>query len=228
MNHHFQWDRERIRFFCDAAQNSAFHRTLAALLAAEIEQNDRVLDAGCGLGYLSEALLPYCKTVTAVDCDPLAIEALQERTHGNTCLRAICADVHTLQTTFDVVVCCYFGSTQEALRLLKRTHAHKLLLIKRKLPAHRFRTDLPEHERTALAASRILDESGCSYQSFDASITFDQPFRSLSDAARFFSLYRGEAVSEEAARHLCEETGDAVFPYRLPVTNDMRIFTVLS
>ncbi len=82
MKQKFAWDRDRIAFFRDAAENSGFYRALAQRIAPFLRPEDCVTDAGCGLGYLSEALLPYCKSVTAVDIDEQAIAELAKRTSG--------------------------------------------------------------------------------------------------------------------------------------------------
>ena len=50
-------------------------------LGAFLHPEDRVCDAGCGLGLLSRALLPYCGHVTAIDRSPAAIADLTARGH---------------------------------------------------------------------------------------------------------------------------------------------------
>lgn len=223
MEHRFEWNADRIRFFCDAAKHSAYHEALAKLLKPALRPTDRVLDAGCGLGYLSEALVPYCSSVTAVDIDRNAIAALKARTERVT---ALCADAHTIQTAYDVIVCCYFGATAEALSVYEQTRSDRLILVKRRFAARRFSKGQPEHERTANEAAKLLDESGFRYRTQDVSLPFDQPFRSVDDAVRFFSLYRSGSVDRKEVERLCIKTGDTEFPYRLPVQNEMRIFYV--
>ncbi len=49
---------------------------------ASLNQNDRVLDAGAGLGFLTRFLAKSCRTVLAVEFDSKLIEALREQFQG--------------------------------------------------------------------------------------------------------------------------------------------------
>ena len=69
-------------------------------------------------------------------------------------------------------------------------------------------------------ACRRLEELGIPYELKRTAFRFDQPFRSLEDARRFFALYRRQddaaLITEALLRERLETTGDAVFPWRLP------------
>ena len=60
-----RWSPEIIRYLYTAADHSRYYQDLARQLGAFLRPEDRVCDAGCGLGLLSRALLPYCAHVTA-------------------------------------------------------------------------------------------------------------------------------------------------------------------
>ena len=227
MQNRFYWDDARIRFYRDAAEQSSYHQTLAERIKDALPQDGSVLDAGCGLGYLSTAMLPLCRSVTAVDCDPNVIAALAERTKGTRNLTVRCADVRWIDEPFDTVVCCYFGSIEESLRIFERTGANKLILIKRRASKRRF-SDGQAHERTADNAAKTLCATGFFFRTLDVSIPFDQPLRSLDDAARFFACYRSDRTQPDrkAVEARLLRTDDPVFPFRLAVQNEMRIFFV--
>ena len=228
MEQRFYWNEERIRFFSDAAEHSTFFRTLAALLSEHIRPDDRVLDAGCGLGYLSTELTKVCAQVTAVDLEPKAIDALKDRTRDLKTLRTVCADVFRIPLPYDVIVCCRFGSTTEALELFDRSCARELILIKRQSPDRRFDASRERHARTAAEAEAALRRQGRPFEARDVALNLDQPFRSVEDAERFFRAYRSDpdtAQSEQLLLKL-EKTGDDAFPYRFPVSNALRIFWV--
>ena len=74
-----RWSPEIIRYLYTAADHSRYYQDLARQLGAFLRPEDRVCDAGCGLGLLSRALLPYCAHVTAVDRSPAAVAALRAR-----------------------------------------------------------------------------------------------------------------------------------------------------
>ena len=70
-------------------------------------------------------------------------------------------------------------------------------------------------------ACRVLTEKGISFITRTAFFAFDQPFRSLEAARRFFELYGG---SEDWRARLVE-TGDPEFPWQLPSRRDFGLIT---
>lgn len=225
----FFWDDERIRFFDDAASYGDYYDRLANALAPWLQPDDHVLDAGCGLGYLSQALSPYCAQVTALDQDPLAIESLRLR---NTCqsVHPVCADAFSYAAQCDTLVCCRFGGADQALALKAHFRAQTLLLVTRQEAHHRFSDSTCSRRRTVATACAILDAAHVPYTQFSLELPFDQPFRSLSDATAFFQSYRGDdtaaSVTADAAAKRLQTTGDATFPYLLPVTNRLGVLVV--
>ena len=227
MEQRFFWDRERIAFFHDAAENSPFYRQLAEEITPVLRPEDHILDAGCGLGYLSAALIPYCRSVTAVDRDPIAVSDLMTRAVRLSSLHPITADVQTIPLSYDVIVCCRFGSTEEALRLFRRSDARMLVLIKRNAAEHRIAASGTAHTRTAEDAVRVLKERLVSHTARSVSYSFNQPFRSMDAAIRFYCLYRNAPPTDNETKSFAarlEQTGDPVFPLVLPIRNELTIF----
>lgn len=66
-----------------------------------------------------------------------------------------------------------------------------------------------------------MTEKGISFTTRAASFAFDQPFRSLEDARRFFELY-GDS---EDWRSRLVETGDPEFPWQLPSRREFGLIT---
>ena len=222
----FRWTDEGIRFMADAAGETDFHRRLAAELLPYLTPEDAVCDAGCGLGHLSLALLPYVRTVTAVEREQRALAVLEREL----ALRHIenvhpcCEDVftHRPEKPYDAMVFCFFGSMDEILSAAKAQCRGRVIAVKRDQTAHRFTvTRQPLGGSHGLeAACRRLEQLGIPYELKRTAFRFDQPFRSLEDARRFFALYRRQddasLITEELLRERLEATGDAVFPWRLP------------
>ena len=106
-----RWSPEVIRYLHTAADRSRYYTDLARELGAFLHPEDRVCDAGCGLGLLSRALLPYCGHVTAIDRSPAAIADLTARGHDPR-LTALTGDIRDLppQRPYDAMVFCLFGS----------------------------------------------------------------------------------------------------------------------
>lgn len=89
-----QWTDESIAFLRDAPAMNRYYETIAEKIAPQLPENAHVCDAGCGIGELSLALKPYCRHVTAVDADALAIKTL--KAHLIEGVIAICGDVEAL------------------------------------------------------------------------------------------------------------------------------------
>ena len=89
-----QWTDESIAFLRDAAAMNRYYETVAEKITPQFQENAHVCDAGCGIGELSLALKPYCRHVTAVDADELAIKTLEA--HLIKGVTAICGDVEAL------------------------------------------------------------------------------------------------------------------------------------
>lgn len=230
----FRWTDEMIRFQADAGRLTDFHRQLAAELLPYLSPEDHVCDAGCGLGFLSLALAPHVRAVTAAEQDDRALAVLREelaaRGIGNVSTR--CGDVFTaLPAAFcDAMVFCFFGSMDEILSAAKGCCRGTVIAVKRDHAAHRFTvTKQPLGGTHGVdAACRRLEELGVPYSLKRTAFRFDQPFRTIADARRFFEIYRrtddASLITDDFLRSRMEETGDTEFPWRLPSVRPLGIF----
>ena len=126
-----QWTDESIVLLRDAPTMNRYYETIAERIAPQLQENAHVCDAGCGIGELSLALKPYCRHVTAVDADALAIKTL--KAHLIEGVIAICGDVEALtpKEPYDAMVFCLFGRTEDTLRIAKKQCRGKIFLVKR-------------------------------------------------------------------------------------------------
>ena len=222
----FSWSADTVRFMADACRRTDFHEKLTALLLPYLKPTDHICDAGCGLGYLSLALSPHAARITAAERDAAALSVLRQEldARGVANVTPLCADVlaYTPPVPFDAMVFCFFGSMDEILSAAKAQCRGRVIAVKRDQTAHRFTvTRQPLGGSHGLeAACRRLEELGIPYELKRTAFRFDQPFRSLEDARRFFALYRRQddaaLITEELLRERLEATCDAVFPWRLP------------
>ena len=74
----FQWNEEMVRFMRDASERGDYHQRLVRWMLPDLHPADHICDAGCGLGYLSLALSPYVRRVTAADRSEEALSVLRE------------------------------------------------------------------------------------------------------------------------------------------------------
>ena len=231
----FRWTDDMIRFMADAAGRTDFHQRLAAELLPWLHPDDAVCDAGCGLGYLSLALAPHVRHITAAERDAAALAVLEREL----ALRHIenvypcCEDVfaHRPEKPYDAMVFCFFGSMDEILSVAAAQCRGTVIAVKRDQTAHRFTvTRQPLGGSHGLeAACRRLEELGIPYELKRTAFRFDQPFRSLEDARRFFEMYRrrddASLITDELLRQRLEATGDGEFPWRLPSARPAGIIT---
>ena len=209
-----QWTDESIAFLRDAAAMNRYYETIAERIAPQLQENAHVCDAGCGIGELSLALKPYCRHVTAVDADELAIKTLEA--HLIKGVTAICGDVEALtpKEPYDAMVFCLFGRTEDTLRIAKKQCRGKIFLVKRDYSHHRF------------SAGKVsLGE----YTVEHFTAEFGQPFRSLEAAERFFALYNrseSEVLSKDEIRARLTAGPSEKFPYYLPHEKALCLFTV--
>ena len=221
-----RWSPEIIRYLYTAADHSRYYQDLARQLGAFLRPEDRVCDAGCGLGLLSRALLPYCAHVTAVDRSPAAVAALRARGEDPK-LSALTGDIRELppRQPYDAMVFCLFGDVEEALTVARQQCRGTVLLIRRDYAYHRFSTGRVPVGFTAADSEDTLRHLGLSYRMERFSLEFGQPLRSLEDARRFFRLYDRSGAADPPLHRLTAGPS-AEFPYYLPNRKDLCLLAV--
>lgn len=231
----FRWTDDMIRFMADAAGRTDFHRHLAAELLPWLHPDDAVCDAGCGLGYLSLALAPHVRHITAEERDAAALAVLERELAARHIenVTPLCADVftHRPDRPYDAMVFCFFGSMDEILSVAAAQCRGRVIAVKRDQTDHRFTvTKQPLGGTHGVdAACRRMAELGIPYELKRTAFRFDQPFRSWEDARRFFEIYRrrddASLITDELLRQRLEATGDGEFPWRLPSARPAGIIT---
>ena len=156
-----RWSPEVIRYLHTAADRSRYYTDLARELGAFLHPEDRVCDAGCGLGLLSRALLPYCGHVTAIDRSPAAIADLTARGHDPR-LTALTGDIRDLppQRPYDAMVFCLFGGTDEILDIAARQCGGTALVVRRDFRQHQFSSGIRMAGHTAADMEQELRRRG--------------------------------------------------------------------
>lgn len=223
------WTQDTVRFQKDAAEYGSYPQTLAAHISAFLPSNATICDAGCGLGYLSRALAPCCKHITAIDRSTLALSVLREKTPPNV---TVCeGDIFTLPDTqrYDAMIFCFFGDMEETLLLAKKHCRGKVIVVKRGWSHHRFSLGHePLQRNTSNETEQFLCTRGIPFTREDLTLDLGQPFRSKEDAVRFFETYRrGDqqiAISFENIESRLQKTKNPVFPYYYPQEKPLGIF----
>ena len=217
----FLWTAEKIELLRQAGEHTAFYRTLAAAAAPYLSPADHVADVGCGLGYLSRELSNYVNRVTAVESDDAALDVLRQSCPEN--VTPLCANAFTYvpEEPFDAMVFCFFGHISDAVKIAAKHCRKQVLVFTKNYPEHRFSAGHYPIEGHGLPTfCTWLEETGIPYESDSLEVEFDQPFRSLEQARRFYELYRqvGDEplFTDEFLLHKLVSTDNPDLPLCLP------------
>ena len=214
------WTPEGMAFLQDAMACCGYYPALARRIAPYLPKQAHVCDAGCGLGGLSVALLPYCRHVTAVDRAAAPLENLRQRTGHDPRLTVRQGDIRCLppETPYDAMVFCLFGGTDEILDIAARQCGGTALVVRRDFRQHQFSSGVRMAGHTAADMEQELRRRGltCTLRRF--TLEFGQPFRSVADALAFFRLYSrdGTAPARQELEARLEPSPWPDYPLYLP------------
>ena len=220
-----RWSEDTIRFMEDASSYGNYHKELADILLNYLPADGHICDAGCGLGHLALELAKECRAVTAVDASADALRGILSRElPDNLCV--LQGDIFAMEDRYDAMVFCYFGKTQEILRLASLGRTQKILVVRRDCGVHSFSASAvqrKEHSINELTA--VLEEKGIPYFSRNISLELGQPFRTMDDALRFFSLYNksDRPIIPEMLEERLVRTERESFPLYYPSVRNMEL-----
>lgn len=219
------WEKDMISFMRDASEYADYNQRLAEKMLPWLTADTHICDAGSGLGYLSLALAPYVKRVTAVEKNQDAAAVLSENCR-KLCLTNVvsrCGAIADMlpERPYDAMVFCFFGRRLEILKLAKAQCAGDVFVFTRNYDNHRFSAG---NHRSGYEGYRhvsdILAEMGIPVRKETFALEFGQPFRDLEEARRFFLLYSKdpdrEVLTEEFIRSQLTQTGREDFPLYMP------------
>lgn len=221
----YQWQPDMIRFMEDASAYNHYHEEIAEQILPGFKATDHICDAGCGLGTLSLILSRNVAEVTAVDIAHGPLEVLRrscaEQNVSNIRIRE--GDISLLppEHPYDGMVFCFFGRTEEILRIARAQCRGKVFIIKRNYARHRF--SVGEHDAgkdDALYTQKLLEQAGIPYKTGEITPEFGQPFRSFEDIRRFYEIYSRDEdpslLTDEFLRSRVIPADDPVFPWYMP------------
>lgn len=226
----FDWNPQTIRWYEEANAYSGFFRNVAELIAPMLQGYSTLCDIGCGLGLLDLELSPSIGSITCIDINPGALEALRKnievRKISN--IESRLMDCRDLKGEWDVICVSFFGS-REIEEFLP--HCRKLIAVVGK----RQQTELyPEKYRkflknTAENVEEALKEKGMDYVLTEAAFEFGQPFPSRVDAENFVQTHCPAISPEDLRIFLAEslrETGESQFPLVIPRLKSFGVFEI--
>lgn len=220
-----RWSEDAIRFMEDASVYGNYHKELAQTLLPYLPVDGHICDAGCGLGHLALELSKVCSRVTAVDASANALRGLMQRKLPNN-LRVLHGDIFSMEEIYDAMVFCYFGKTEEILRLGKTHCTDRIIVVRRDCSVHRFSgTPIPRKEHSINTLTQTLKEMKIPYQAQNIRLELGQPFRNAEDATIFFALYNKseKPITAEDLKDKLVQTEREDFPLYYPNIRDMEL-----
>ena len=203
------WDDERIRWYDKAATNSEFHSLLAKEIEKHISKEERILELGAGLGYVSEILIRDGYDLTASDNDENALNAVRKRTGLND--RFIHLDSENEEIPqVDTLLMIFFGRIRENGNLEKYLRsAEKIIYI---ISEHRGQGDDSRRFREPDDTISFLKKTpGITFENHHFSADFNQPLDNEEDAARFLKrMYRDYA--DKYAKYIKKDNDGLLLP----------------
>ena len=221
----FQWNEEMVRFMRVASEYGDYHLRLADWMLPDLRAADHVCDAGCGLGYLSLALAPHVRRVTAADRSAEALSVLREncaaRGIGNIALLAGDLFASAPRRPYDAMVFCFFAKMEEIAAIARRQCRGTVFAFKKNYATHRFSVEShPTGDDSFSAGVSWLTEHGVPFVSQELELEMGQPFCSWESARRFFEIYSRDedksVITDDFLRSKLVETGREDFPLYLP------------
>ena len=221
----FQWTEEMVRFMRTASEYGDYHRRLVQRMRPALHSADHICDAGCGLGYLSLALAPYVRRVTAADRSEAALDVLRQNcaARGIRTIDILSGELQPvpLAAPYDAMVFCFFGRMEEIAAVAKAQCRGTVFVFKKNYTSHRFSVgEHPAGWDSFRAGADWLTERGVPFEAETLEPEMGQPFRSMEEARQFFLLYSRDAdkaaITDEFLRGRLAETGREDFPLYLP------------
>lgn len=219
------WEKDMISFMRSASEYGDYNRQLTGKMQPWLTEGMHICDAGSGLGYLSLALSPHVRQVTAVELNPNAAAVLSDncRALGITNIISRCGAITEAfpEIPYDAMVFCFFGRRREILKLAKKQCRGDIFVFTRNYDRHRFSAG---SHRSGFEGypefSEDLAQLGIPFHKETFTLEFGQPFRSLEEAHRFFLLYSKDqnknVLTEEFIQGQLTETRREDFPFYMP------------
>lgn len=220
-----RWEKDMVLFMGHASEYSDYYQQLTKKMLPWLSPDAHICDAGSGLGYLSLALAPYVRHVTAVERNPDAAAVLTKncQTSGTTNVSSLCGTIAEMvpEKPYDAMVFCFFGQKREVLQLAKKQCTGDVFVFTRNYDKHRFsagshRTRYEGYPQFEDYLARL----GIAVHKESFTLEFGQPFRNPEEAQRFFRLYSKDKNKDVLTdSFICSqlmETGREDFPFYLP------------
>jgi len=211
------WTPQKIDWYTRASQYSNFHKELALEISKLIPKEKTILEVGCGLGYITLELQALGYNIFGIDKDIDAIEKAIEFSKKENPTFAI-EDYTTTNRKASVVLAVFCGRIdEEGLEAFKRIAEEQIIYI------------ISKHKNNSLRCNKTekictyLEQNGYCFNYKELLISFDQPFKDLSEAKEFFTVqYGNETLKAVPSNSYYRD----LFPYTFENEKKMSLFDI--
>ncbi len=213
------WDRERIDWYMRAASRTDFHRHLATAIENHLGKDERILELGCGLGYISRILADDGYAIKATDSNEEAILAAASMGHPGI-FHPLDAEGPISES--DALLMIFFGRLREEGGLrhyLERTKRIVYVISEHRGQSDDLRKNGMEPEAT-MAYLGSLPDIAFTAEHFEAD--FHQPLKDRKEALRYIERMYGSGNAERYMAFLRDD-GDGLL---LPNHKHATVFTI--
>lgn len=233
----FEWDEKKIEYYMRASMRTGFHKNLAEEIAPFLNEDDEVVDIGCGPGVIDFELSPFVKSIKAIDIEPEVIEYLKklvERSKIDNIFPTL-GDAFDIESGLgDVALMCFFSGDDAFQKRIIDVAKRLAIIITHGEGAVKNTSKISGGKRKKCAEDFVkeLDALGYKYDRINLQLDFGQPLKSLEEAKEFLEMYCKEEDPEERKAKIEEGMGSLVssnhvfYPYSIPNMKDVAIFII--
>lgn len=176
------WDDEKIAYYDIASRDCSFHSLIASEIAKHLSKDEKIIELGAGLGYVTAILKANGFNIKAYDNCESAVKSANRRVGFDLIGYA---DAFTFEENADVLLMFFFGglSKKESLERFFRL-SNKIIYI---ISAHTGYEGSKREDKSG-KTEELFNSLGIDYEKAVISCEFNQPLRNLQDAKRFFQI----------------------------------------
>lgn len=209
------WDEEKIAYYDRASRDLSFHTLIASEIVKHLSKDEKILELGAGLGYVTAILKKEGYNIKAYDNCMAAVESANKRVGFDLIGYA---DALAIDEKADVLLMLFFGglSKKESLEHYLSL-SHKIIYV---ISAHTG-YEGSKREDKSRKTEELFTSLGLDYEKAVIFCEFNQPLRNLQDAKRFFQISYNSTLLP-----ILEESKDKDYPLLFKNRKKIYMYTI--
>lgn len=225
----FDWNPNTIKWYEDANEYTGFFKNVADLIVPKLKGYSTFCDIGCGLGLIDIELSKSIQSITCIDINENALNALKKKINDNNIMNieTVLADYRKIGGSWDVINISFFGGSkiEEFLPYCKRLFA----IVNRNDIESNLKKYRTCNKITCKKVEQELKDKNIEYSLTEVSFEFGQPLSSIEDAKNYIRSSAPNINEYELDRYLNKKlivTRHSQYPYYIPKRKPIGIFQI--